>query len=175
MEFTGTINNISNDFFTGELNITFTVNEKGSVAAEYDKLKDCQKLKINAVKFRNRRSLDSNAYMWILLQKMAELLHTTKDELYLEVLGRYGVFTHIIVKPNVADRVKAEWKIVKDLGEVKVNGSSGIQLQCFFGSSTYDTKEMSVLIDGVVGECKELGIETISTEELKRMKSMWGV
>lgn len=174
MEFTGFRKGISNDFITNETSITFTVDKRQNVLSEYSKLKDGEKLKIKVEKYTNKRSRDANAYMWKLLQKMAEVLHTTKDELYIAILGRYGVFTHVIVKPHVVDRVKAEWRTVRDLGEVTVNGQNGIQLQCFFGSSTYDTKEMSVLIDGVVNECKELEIETLPPAELDLMKRMWG-
>ena len=124
--------------------------------------------------FRNKRSIDSNAYMWVLLSKMADVMKTTKDELYLQVLDRYGVHTHVIVKPEVVNRVKQEWKVVRELGEVILNGTKGIQLQCFFSSSTYDSKEMSKLIEGVVSECKELGIETITPNELSLMNSQWG-
>lgn len=173
MEFTGIIKGISRDFLTNELNITFTANE--NILPEYGKIKNCKKLRIKTVQYREKRSLDANAYMWVLLQKMAEVLKTTKDELYLEVLDRHGQFTHIIVKPRIVDRVKAEWRNVRELGEVTVNGQTGIQLQCYFGSSTYDTKEMSVLIDGVVSECKELGIETLPPDKLEHMKALWGV
>lgn len=173
MEFTGQIQNVSRDWQTGQYQITFTVNEAGAIN-EVNSIKDCEKLNIRAVKYRNRRSLDANAYMWVLLQKMADKLHRDKWEIYLEMLGRYGVFTHIIVKPHVVEKVKNEWRAVKELGEVSVNGTTGIQLQCYFGSSTYDTKEMSVLIDGVVSEARELGIETLPPEELERMKAQWG-
>jgi hypothetical protein len=173
MECTGKIQNVSKDWLTGQFQITFTVNEPSAIN-EIDKIKDCDKLSIRAVKHRERRSLDANAYMWVLLQKIAQVLHQDKWNIYLEMLGRYGVFTHIIVKPNVADKVKEEWRTVKELGEVNVNGTTGIQLQCYFGSSTYNTKEMSVLIDGVVSEARELGIETLPVEELQRLKEMWG-
>lgn len=63
---------------------------------------------------------------------------------------------------------------MRELGEVTVNGKTGVQLQCYFGSSTYDAKEMSVLIDGVVSECKEMGIETMTPDEIARLKSEWG-
>lgn len=55
---------------------------------------------------REKRSLDANAALWKMLSMMADKLHTTKDELYLEVLDRYGVFTHVVVKPNIVERVK---------------------------------------------------------------------
>lgn len=175
MEFTGVIKSINNNFITKEVSITFSVNETSHILPEYDRLKDVKKLKITAVKFKEKRSLDANAYMWVLLQKMAEVLKTTKDDLYLDMLDRYGVFTHIIAKPHVVDRVISEWRTVRNLGEVRVNGQEGIQLQCYFGSSAYDTKEMSKLIDGIVSECKELDIETLSPEELRIMKERWGM
>lgn len=125
-------------------------------------------------KHREKRSLDANAALWKMLSMMADVLHTTKDELYLEVLDRYGVFTHIVVKPNVVDRVKQEWKTVRELGEVTINGKTGIQMQCFFGSSSYDSKEFSTLLDGVIQEAALLGIDFISREEQARMISQWG-
>lgn len=124
--------------------------------------------------FKPKRSLDANTALWEMLSKMAAVLHTTKDELYLEVLERYGVFTHIVVKPNVVDRVKKEWKTVRELGEVTINGKTGVQLQCYFGSSTYDSKEFSVLLDGVIQEAKEIGVEFISKEEQARVIREWG-
>lgn len=172
MEFTGKLQNVSRDWQTGQWNITFTMNEASAIN-EVNNIQSCEKLSIKAVKHRNKRSLDANAYCWVILQKIAEVLHQDKWNVYLEMLGKYGVFTHIIVKPNVVDKVKEEWRTVKELGEVSVNGMTGIQLQCYFGSSTYNTKEMSVLIDGIVYEAKELGIETLPPDELERMKIEW--
>ena len=90
------------------------------------------------------------------------------------MLDRYGVFTHIIVKPYVVESIKREWRTVRELGEVVVNGQEGVQLQCFFGSSTYNTKEMARLIDGIVSECKELEIETMPPEKLELLKRIVG-
>jgi len=152
---------------------------KDYTMSDIDKVKDIvsdgKELSVEIKQYRYKRSLDSNAYMWLLLNKMAAILHTTKDELYIEVLSRYGVFTHVIVKENVVERVKAEWKSVRELGPVTIGGRVGAQLQCFFGSSTYDTKEMCTLIEGVVSEAKELGIETLPPYKLMIMKSEWGV
>ena len=172
MEFTGKLQSVSKDWKTGQWNITFTINEASAIN-EVNNIQSCEKLSIKAVKHRNKRSLDANAYCWVILQKIAEVLHQDKWNVYIEMLGKYGVFTHIIVKPNVVDKVKEEWRTVKELGEVSVNGMTGIQLQCYFGSSTYNTKEMSVLIDGIVYEAKELGIETLPPDELERMKIEW--
>lgn len=122
---------------------------------------------------RERRSLDANAYLWVLLGKLAEALHTDKDDVYLMMLERYGVYTHIIVRPELVERVRGEWRTVRELGPVAVNGRSGVQLQCYFGSHTYDTKEMSRLLEGVVEECRELDIETLPPEKLEAMEVGW--
>jgi len=122
---------------------------------------------------REKRSLDANAYAWVLMSKIADAVGTSKDEVYLEMLERYGVFTHIIAKPQAAARIKEEWRAVKELGTVTVNGQTGIQLQCYYGSSTYDTKEMSTLINGIVSECKDLDIETATPREIAMMCEEW--
>lgn len=175
MEFTGKIKGITNDFVTGELNITLSINEKSIVLPEYEKIKDYEKLRIKAVQYREKRSLDANAYLWVLLQKIAEVLRTDKWSVYLQMLKRYGQFTYIVVRPHAVDGVKKQWRECEEVGEININGEKAIQMLCYYGSSTYDTKEMSVLIDGVVSECKELGIETLTPHELEHMKALWGV
>ena len=175
MEFTGQIKGISNDFVSGEVLITFSVNEKNIVLPEYEKLKNCKKLRIKAVQYREKRSLDANAYLWVLLQKLAEMLRTDKWSVYLQMLKRYGQFTYIVVKPGAVEAVKKQWRECEEIGEIDVNGTKAVQMLCYYGSSTYDTKAMSVLIDGVVSECEELGIETMSPAELQQIKERWGV
>lgn len=123
---------------------------------------------------RAKRSLNANAYLWALLEQMAHVLNTSKDEVYLQMLERYGVFTYLAVKPSIVERVEQEWRCIRNLGEATVNGKKAIQLQCYFGSSTYDTKEMSRLLDGVVSEAKELGIETMTKTEIEILKQQWG-
>lgn len=175
MEFTGQIKGISNDFITGDVVISFSVNEKSTILSEYEKLKCCEKLRIEAKQYRNRRSLDANAYLWVLLQKMAEALRSDKWSVYLHMLKRYGQFTYIVVKPGAVEAVKKQWRECEEIGEIEVNGTKAVQMLCYYGSSTYDTKEMSVLIDGIVSECKELGIDTASPEEIRQMKERWGI
>lgn len=172
MDFRGRLIDITRNWKTGKVRVTFEADEdiSGQLEAISDKL-----LTITAKIFRNRRSKDANAYAWVLMQKIAEVLHTDKWSVYLSMLERYGVFTHIIVRPHVVDRVIEEWRTVKNLGKVTVADQTGIQLQCYFGSSTYDTREMAVFINGIVSECHEIGIETASPEELERMKREWGV
>lgn len=173
MEWTGKVLSVGADYLTGQMNITFSINER-SALQEIDSIKDCEKLSIKAVKYRNKRSLDSNAYAWVLMQKIAEAVNSDRWSVYLEMLKKYSrEFTFVICKEHAVDKLKELYRTCIDLGEVNVNGQEGHQIQVFFGSSTFDTKAMSVFIDGIVSECKELGIETIPPDELERMKAAW--
>ena len=172
MEFIGELKGFVRDITTNQYHITFSTNEE-SVVNGIDKLKD-SKLSIKAVKYREKRSLDSNAYAWVLMQKIAEAVNSNKWDVYLELLQKYSrSFTHVIIKPEAIDKMKELYRTCVDLGEISVNGITGHQLQVFYGSSTFNTKEMSVFIDGIVSECKELGIETLPEAELERMKAQW--
>lgn len=173
MECIGKLKGASKDWMTGKWDITFSTDE--NITGSLDKLKD-KELSIVAKQHRKRRSLDSNAYAWVLMQKIAEATHDDKWNVYLRLLQQNSrAFTHIIVKPEAVKKVKEEWRTVIDLGEITVNGQTGIQLQCYFGSSTFDTKEMSVFIDGLIEECRQLDIETLPPAEIDRMKREWGV
>lgn len=123
---------------------------------------------------RKRRSLNANAYLWELLGRMAAVLKSDKDSVYLMMLERYGVYTHVCVKPAAVERVKQEWRTVRELGEITINGQKAIQLQCYFGSHTYNSKEFSVLLDGVLSEAAQLGIETLSEADKDLMLKEWG-
>lgn len=173
MECTGKLKSVSKNWISRKWEVTFEINE--DITASIDKIRD-KLLNLTAKIHREKRSLDANAYAWVLMQKIAEAIHTDKWSVYLMMLERYSpVFTHIIVRPEAVERVKGEWRTVKVLGPIQVNGSSKIQLQCYFGSSTFDSKEMASFIDGIVSECKEMGIETLPPDEIERMRREWGI
>lgn len=172
-ELTGTLLSVSTDF-EGGITATLKVNEKGVLQRQYTELKACDKLSITLKKYRKKRSLDANAYMWVLLKKLADVLNNDKDELYKSYIERYGTFTHIVVKEQAVNKFCENWRVVRNLGEVMVNESVGVQLQCYFGSSTYDSKEMSTLINAIVEDCKEMNIETKTPQELAAICEEWG-
>jgi len=172
MEINGKLNGVSQDMVTGNMLVTFATSQK-IASNTIEEIKDIE-LSIKAVKKRKKRSLDANAYAWVLMQKMAEKLKTDRWSIYLEMLQRYSrAFTFIVVKTEAMERVKDMWRTVIDMGEVNVNGSKAHQLQVFYGSSTFNSKEMSVFIDGIVTECKDLNIETMTPYELQELKSLW--
>jgi len=140
--------------------------EELKTATDKGKALDCE-IKVH----RERRSLDSNGYLWALLGKMAEVLNTTKDELYLKALKDYGRYTYVVVKNEAVEMFKQLYKLTEEVGQTK-NGE-GTQLLYYFGSSLYDSKQMATLINGVVSEAKEIGIETMTPEEINRMNASW--
>jgi hypothetical protein len=172
MEFTGTLKNVQNDWMSGETVISFTLNEKAALS-EVDKIKGCEKLAIKAVKYRERRSLDANALLWKCIGDIASALRADKWDIYLQMLKRYGQYTYICVKPQMVDAVKAQWRETEVVGEVDINGKKAIQMLVYFGSSTLDTREFSVLLDGVISEMKEMGLQPPLSEDMRRALEQW--
>lgn len=171
MKITGKIDAVNVDFVTGVPKITFTVNEKAELLQGYDALKDVETLTIEAKPFRKRRSLNANAYAWKLITDIADVLRASKDEIYLQMLKRYGQSELISVISNID--VGAYVKYYEQAGESKLNGKTFTHYRVYKGSSEFDTREMAVLIDGIVSEAKELDIPTETPEQIEKMKSLW--
>ena len=173
MEFVGKIKSIGKDVATNKLNITFETDN--NILLECEKLKDKDKLRIKAVQYRKKRSLTANAYFWVMLGKMADVLRTDKWDVYKDMIKTYGQYTYLVVKPDAVEGIKRQFRESEVVGDYEVNGQKGVQMLCYFGSSLYNAKEMAILIDGVVSECKALEIEVLHSDEIERMKQEWGV
>ncbi len=122
-------------------------------------------------KHRRKRSLNANSYMWELVSKIAEVLHSTKEEIYLEELKRYGQSLIIPVAEN--SEPDGYFKYYEFLSKRKLNGAIVDFYKVYKGSSEYDTKEMSILIDGVVSDCRDLDIETLDDIRISELKEGW--
>lgn len=174
MEFTGNLQGLSRDWKTGKWLITFSVNEENVLNA-VDKLKE-NLLSITVGKLRKKRSLDANAYAWVLMTKIAQVVGSSKDEIYEEMLQKYGYiyqddegYIAITLKSSIdVAKLDGHWKRYKSNGDF----TSYLMIK---GSSQYDSAEMAHFIDQIVLEAKELGIETMRPDEIERMKAMWGV
>lgn len=174
MQFTGKVDGLVQDYATGTFTISFTVNEHSAVTSGFDSIKSLEKLDVKAVKHREKRSLDANAYAWVLMSKIADTLGASKEEVYEEMLSRYGVlyedesgYITITVSNKVdINKVDGHWKLIRQSDKFKAYAM-------IKGSSQYDTKEMSHFIDGIVSEAKDLGIETLTPMELEQMKVRW--
>lgn len=136
-------------------------------------------LSIIVKRISKKRSLNANAYFHLLVGKIAEKLHISKARAKNELLGRYGQreLTEdgqlIISVRSDIDLLEREDLHCVVVGYANLNGKDFTHYAIVRHSHTYDSKEMSVLIDGTVQEAKELGIETITPYELERMKSLW--
>ena len=123
---------------------------------------------------RKKRSLDANSFFWKLTDEIAKALNTTKEQIYWNLVKRVGVFDTLqFADEESMNRFKANWQ-QNGLGWLTytVDKDKHI-LQAYYGSSRYNTQEMSRLIDEAVEEAKNLGIETLTPEELSRMKEDW--
>lgn len=109
---------------------------------------------------KEKRSLNANGLLWMCLGEIASALRTDKWDVYLQMLKRYGTYTHVCVHPKAVEAVKKQWREVEEVGRGTVNGVESVQLLCYFGSSTMNSKEFSVLLDGVISEMKEMGLPT---------------
>lgn len=126
---------------------------------------------------KRNRSLDANAYFWKLIRQLSIKLDVAYMELYRFYIRDYGVYNTVPIRQDAVNRWVENWEkngsgwVCESIGKSKFQGYENIK--CFFGSSTYDTKEMSRLIDAVVKDCKENGIETMTPSELERLKQEW--
>lgn len=134
-------------------------------------------LEIDIHKKKEKRSLNANAYAWVLMDKIAASLRTTSIDVYKEIIQRVGVFDYVLVPKDTYDRVMINWARNGEgwLAKMVAERPNGIVLKMYYGSSTYDKEQMSRLIDEIVSEAKELGIETMTPDQLLEMKEKWGV
>lgn len=173
MEWTGKLVNVTRDWKTNLFQITFTVNEAAAINSVND-IQSCEKLSIKAVKYRKKRSLDANAYCWVIMSKIGEVVNSSKEEVYEDMLQKYGYFyqdedgyVSITVKAHVdMSKIAGHWKFLKTNGKF----TSYLMIK---GSSEYDSAEMAKFIDCIVEEAKLLGIETLPPDELERMVTAW--
>jgi hypothetical protein len=168
-------NNITTSFSeSGQQLITLALTSKADISELKAVIADKKLLAIEISKQKKKRSLDANGMLWAICTQIAAVIKSSKDEVYLTMLERYGVFTHIIVKAEAVERIQKEWRTCRVLGEVTVNGKTGIQIQCYYGSHLYDSKEFSVLLEGVISEAREMGIEVISEQDKQLLIQQWG-
>jgi hypothetical protein len=166
------------------VDLSFGRNRKQRVTIEldadfrekFDKLKDGD-ITVEVKKYRKKRSLNANSYAWVLMDKIAAELGVNRNEVYRNTIREIGGVSHIVCIINEAvDTFCSDWES-KGLGwqtetmDSKIDGCTNIV--AYKGSSRYNTKQMSQLIDSVVQDAQALGIETATPDELARMKNLW--
>lgn len=122
---------------------------------------------------RNKRSLSANAYFYVLIQKIAERVKISTTAVHNMMLRDYGYIDPdlpIITLDADVDYLELD---ILHLRRFEITEDGRISYHVVRGSHTYNTEEMAHLIDMTVAEAKELGIETMTPNELERMKSLW--
>ena len=148
----------------------------GDFREQYDALKE-HDLSVEIKRFRRKRSLDANAYAWVLIDKLAQATGVRKEEVYREAIRNIGGASATVCVPTKAvEQLCKNWRR-NGLGwqvEIlpsKLDGCTNAIL--YYGSSVYDTKQMSSLIDLLVQDCRQLGIETLPPRELEALEAQW--
>ena len=165
------------NLFLSECNKTWLLNME-IVNNEVEKLKkiiDSEKPKVIDISIKTeKRSLDSNSYMWTLINKIAIKNSSTEKEIYKIMLRDYGAKEYAVAKIEIRKELMKAYKFVEIVKDVKVDGKAGKLFRLIRGTSTYDTKEMSIMINGIVEEAKALGIQTVSQKEIDEMIERYG-
>lgn len=176
MELRGRLIDIVRDLMTNAFRITLEV---WQIPSGIDVLRG-NDLRISLKKWRNKRSLTANAYYWVLVSKIADAIHRPQAVVHNILLRQYGVPDIVdgeTLTVFIPDTDKAEEDVLrKETFHLRptskvIDGKRG-QLRAYrimLGSSYYDTKQFSTLLDGAIYEAKELGLETLPEDELKAM------
>lgn len=163
---------------TGEPILTIRIDRSASHQInEIGAIREPEKYMLDIHKAKKKRSLDANAYCWVLIGKIAKAIESSADEVYREIICSVGSYEILPIKAEAVEHWEHIWTskgkgwIVESLGDSKLKGYEN--LRCWYGSSVYDTKQMARLIDEIIRECKELGIETLTPSEIQKMKEEW--
>ena len=127
------------------------------------------KEKIYEIKeYKKKRSLSQNSYAWVLIGKIADSVRLSKEDVYLRMLKDYGQSQIISVADNV--NLRGYTKYYEEIGRSEIEGKRFIHYKLFKGSSEFDSEEMAIFIDGVIQECHNLNIETMTPEEVSMLR-----
>ena len=156
---------------------TLVIVLNGANRHELESLEQGKDYRIKLSKWTEKRSLSANAYAWVLCTEIAKAVGSSKDEIYERMLQAYGTIDKDF--PPITVIAGADLSITKEhwfyYGPRKIGKKD---FDCYLrlkGSSEMDTKEMSQFIDGIVFECKHLGIETMPPDQLQALKEQWGI
>ena len=182
-ELSGTIKDLSIDFLSGSAVLNLSINEKQTAMACFDEMHGCKKLSFKISKWREKRSNDANAYLWVLCSKLADKLSEdgvphTKEEIYQSAVKARGIYREQGGLPlDFAKTSRTAWEMlgtgwVTEQVDFEPDGDRVI-VRYYYGTSTYNTKQMSRVIDWLVLECQQQGVETKTPDQIANMLSLW--
>lgn len=147
-----------------------TLNIQSDFTPFIDNLID-KELEIEIKEYKEKRSLNANALLWKLCNELGNKLRISKEEVYLMALKNYGQSEVISIQSDV--NIQGYFKYFEEIGTGKINNKEFTHYKIYKGSSEYNTLEMSILLDGVVQDAKEQGIQVLSASELDLIKREW--
>lgn len=124
------------------------------------------------VRRRKKRSNDANSLCWAVCTEIANVLRTDKESVYVDMLKEYGQSDIWATSPDT--RPEQHFKYFEYFGKRNINGKEVVFYTVYRGSSEYDTREMSILLDGIIDEAKALDIDVISEREKTLLLEEWG-
>ena len=176
-EFTGRIRGGVSFTEKGNPIVTLELNERIAALQMFGELSEKEKLTVKIGEFRKKRSLDANAYAWVLLGKLAEKLNIPRAEIYRSAIKDVGGNSEIVCAQDKAVKSLCDGWSGNGIGWVwdtmpsKIEGCTNVIL--YYGSSVYNTAQMSRLISIIQDECRQVGIETKSQEEVDSLLAQW--
>ena len=176
MELTGRITADVMRISGGKAVIMFEINKAIDAIKCYEKYKD-KELDFEVKQHREKRSLNANAYMWVLCGKIAEKLNITKEEVYRNSIKDVGVFYDDEIEPEKVQRRRTAWELIgegwlTERVDFTKDGNKEI-IRFYYGSSRYDSKQMSRLLENVVQDAEALDIDVRTPNEIADMLSLW--
>ena len=126
---------------------------------------------------REKRSQDANSYAWVLMDKLAAAIGSTKEEVYRQKVREIGPFKDFTLTENEAGTFRVAWEKIGEAWPTEqvdyAPDGERVVIRAYYGSSTYNTKQMSRLIDSIVDDCKAVGVETLTPDKLALLKKGW--
>lgn len=173
----GTLEEINIDYNTGKPKISFLINDKDKLS-DIEQLKGL-KLKIEAKKYVKKRTSNANKYFWKLLQELCELAEIETIEEYKRRVKELGIFRRFRIEKDNVKTFEKMWIAQGIAWFCEISDTEYIEdtefkiINAYYGSSSFNSKQMARLIDGVVQDCKVYGIETKSKKEIDSLLESW--
>lgn len=177
MQTTGTIKDINIDYETRKAKISLLLDTKEIELVE--QLKNENKLNIELKKYKQKRGLNANNYFWKLLQKICELAEIDTIEEYKRRVKELGIFRRFKIEKDNVKTFEKMWNaqgiawFCEIFDTEIINNTEFKIINAYYGSSSFNSKQMSRLIDGLVQDCKNYGIETKSQAEIDSLIESW--
>ena len=163
---------------TGDIDLTLTlignkIDNLQLIEKYREILKNDKLLNVEIKQEKHSRTLTQNSYLWVMVNQLANVMRIDKQMCYLQILGLYGQREQHILSVR-SDAVSTLYKALQNycmiVGTRIIEEEVYKDIAILIGSSEYDTRQMAILLDGVIGECKENGIETLTLSEIALMK-----